>query len=152
MRRPGRDATVLEDPEPPTVPEAVADPVARRVSPRDEHRTGAQLADLPRRPAQIFVRPDRHARDYRRLVKVRRHEVGERKEIPPQSAKTRGGEERGAARRDEDRVEDDVLRAMAAQAGRDRADGPGAPQHPDLHGVWAEIREDRVDLLGHEPG
>src|SRR5205823_3155112 len=98
VRRPRRDAPVLERPERSSVPEEVADAVARRVSSRDQDRACAELADSPRRPADVALRPDTDARKRSCLVPVRRHEIGERKEIPAKSAETGRRKENRSAR------------------------------------------------------
>jgi len=152
VRRGRRDTAVGKGPERLSVPEHVADAVARRVAARDQDGAGAEVPDLPRRPADVVLRSDRNARDRRRLVPVRCHEVAHGEEVPAKSANPAGGEKGSTARRGEHRVEDDVLRPMTAQAGRNRPDGPCVPQHADLHRGGSEIGEDRVDLSGDEPG
>src|SRR5439155_20348518 len=152
VRRPRRDAPVLERPERSSVPEEVADAVARRVPSRDQDRACAELADSPRRPADVALRPDTDARKRSCLVPVRRHEIGERKEIPAKSAETGRRKENRSARGDEHRIENDGLSAKTAQAPRHRPDRPGAPQHAASHRGGREVREDRVDLSRDEAG
>jgi hypothetical protein len=146
------DPPVVEDPEPAAVPQNIAHPVARAVSPGDQHRARAEIRDPSRRLGRIGIAPDRDAGELRCFLEVRSHDVAEGQEAVAESADAVAGKKPRPARRREDRVQDDVRRTVAGERGRHRADVTGVTQHPDLHRRRREIRKDRVELLRHETG
>jgi hypothetical protein len=148
----GRDPAVLENPHSLSVSEDVTDPIARRVTSFDEGRASTELDQSPRCVLLFRCRPDFSSGEDRRLLEVGRHEVAERKEITSERADPRRRQQDGAARRKEDRVEDDVSRSVSRETFRHRPDVRGVTEHSDLHGGRGEVGKDRVELLGDEAG
>lgn len=146
------DPPVVEDPEPPAVPEQIADPVARAVPPGDHHRARAQIRDPARRLGPVGFAPNRDSGELRSLLEVRSHDVAQGQEAAAKRPDAVAGKKLRPARRREDRVQDDVAGMVAGQRGRHGADVTGVTQHPDLHRRRREIGEYGVELLPDETG
>jgi hypothetical protein len=146
------DPPVVEDPEPAAVPQNVPEPVARAVAPGDQDRARALIRDPARRLGPVGLAPNRDAGELRRLRQVRSHDVAKGQEVPAKGPDAVAGKEPRPAGRREDRVQDDVGRAVAGERGCDGADVTGVTEHPDLHRRRQEIGEDRVELLPDETG
>jgi hypothetical protein len=152
VRRTGRDPAVLENPHSLSVSEDIADPISRRVTSFDKGRASTELDQSARCILLFGCRPDLSSGEDRRLLEVGRDDVAERKEITSERADPRRRQQDGAARRKEDRVEDDVSRPVSRETFRHRPDVRGVTEHSDLHGGRSEIGKDRVELLADEAG
>jgi hypothetical protein len=144
--RPGADSRIDELPESAAVVEKVAHPVAAGVAPLDEDRAGAGGGDGEGGAAPVGVASNADSAESLRLGEVRRDEVAEREELPGQCLHGRGGKQACSGLGDHHRIEHDVLRAMAAQPRRDRADAFLIQERSDLDGRRLQVRKDRVHL------
>jgi len=145
------DPAMLEIAEPPTIPEEVPDSVALPVTARDQDRARPELHDASRGLPPVGLGHDFHARKPGGLIEVRRDEVGERKETPKELPEPGGRQESGPAARAQHRVDDDVLDPVALQPRRHHPGVRRVVEHADLGRARPEIRENRLELLGHEP-
>ena len=118
----------------------------------DEHVARPQGADPARRLLHLGLGGHGHVGEGRRLVKVRRHHVGQGEQLGHQGLARVGLEEGIAGLGDHHRIEDDAPLPVGAQALGHRADDRRRGEHADLHRIGAEVVQHHVDLLGHERG
>jgi hypothetical protein len=117
-----------------------------------EHVARPQGGDPTRRFLHLGLRGHGHVGEDLRLVKVRRHHVGQGEQLGHQGLARVGLEERITGLGDHHRIEDDTPLSVGAQALGHRADDGRRGEHADLHRIGAEVVQHHVDLLGHERG
>ena len=118
----------------------------------DERGARAEPDDRAAGALHLFRRADRIADQNLRLVQIRRHECGERNELPLDERLGVSVEEPVAGCRNHDGIEHVVRDPMNRDAIRDDLHDLGRAEHPALRRGGRQITGQRVDLASDEGG
>lgn len=116
----------------------------------DEYSTEKMRSKLLACEQHIGIRTDPAAGEYLCLRDIRRDDAGKRQKMGLQSCHGIRGEQAAAARGDHDRVNDNVFGLVFTQLGGDDLDDWCLGNHADLYGIWPDVLEDAVELIGNE--